>query len=58
METRACQHCGDEIPVNEIAYSSNKRKHATAVLVYCSSSCQKRHEEWLGKSPYDPAVKH
>jgi hypothetical protein len=54
-ETRHCYHCGDAILVSELAYSSNKRKHVTATFVYCSATCKKRHEEWLGVSPYDPA---
>lgn len=46
--TRHCQHCGDVILVSEIAYSSKKCDHASAVSVYCSSECKAAHERWLG----------
>jgi hypothetical protein len=48
METRNCTHCGDDIPVKELAYSSNKRDHAKAWSVYCSAECKASHEHWLG----------
>jgi len=54
METRHCQHFGDEIPVEGIAYSSNKRDHVKDVSVYCSATCKASHERWLtGTGEYE-----
>ena len=56
-ETRHCQHCGDEIPVEEIAYSSNKRDHWKAGSVYCSATYKASHERWLtGPGEYEQRV--